>query len=120
MTGEHRKQVTKNIGYRTLYEINYSNTVLTTTLVGTILLTQYGRGIQLDELIKKAKWLRREVLARGGRVKQESEEEVSASLNSVVENVLEVRSLFFFFFFCSPPFRTFVSSLLFYSQNQDP
>jgi len=92
LTSENRKLVTKNLGYRTLYAINYSNTILMTTIVGTILLTQKGRGISIEELTKKAKWLRREILLRGGRVKQESEEEVAFSLNSVVENVLESKS----------------------------
>lgn len=59
MTNEQRKQLTKNLGYRTLYEINYSSTILTATLVGTVLLTQYGRGIRFEELLKKVKWLRK-------------------------------------------------------------
>ena len=92
LNNDQRKTVTKNLGFRTLYEINISNTILLTQLVGTILLTQYGRGIRFEELVKKVKWLRREVLTRGGRVRQQNDEEVSASLRSVVEDILEPKT----------------------------
>lgn len=91
-SNEQRKQITRNLGYRTLYLINYSSTILPATMVGTILLTQYGRGIKYEELINSFKWLRQEVLARGGRVRQQTDEEVSSTLISVVNNVLETKS----------------------------
>lgn len=92
LSNDQRKQVTKDLGFRTLYEINYSNTVLLTPLVGTILLTQYGRGIRFEELVNKVKWLRKEVLTRGGRVRQQTEEEIATSLRSVVEDILEPKT----------------------------
>jgi len=57
--GDQRKQLTKNLGYRTLYEINYSNTILLTPIVGTILLTRYGRGMRFEELVKKSKLVKK-------------------------------------------------------------
>lgn len=36
--------------------------------VGTVVLTLRGRGVGRDELVRKVNWLKREILAKGGRV----------------------------------------------------
>lgn len=84
-----RKYMTNAVGYRILYDINKVTTVVPAALVGTILFTQYGRGIRDSELVKKVRWLRRQVIIRGGRVQMTQEESLHEHVMTVVNQVLQ-------------------------------
>jgi len=90
VTNTARKYISNAIGYRVLYDINQVSTILPTALVGAILFTQYGRGIRDSELISKIKWLRRQVILRGGRVQMAiaQEEGLPDYVMAVVNQVL--------------------------------
>jgi 1-acyl-sn-glycerol-3-phosphate acyltransferase len=87
-TAAARKYLTVTVGYKVMYEINKVSTVLPATLVGTILFTQYGRGIRESDLVKKVQWLRRRVLLQGGRVQFLPEDAVHESIMATVDQVL--------------------------------
>lgn len=56
------------LGYRLLGDINQITSIMPAALVGTILLTLRGRGVGRNELIRKVKWLKDEIILRGGKV----------------------------------------------------
>lgn len=56
------------LGYRLLGDINQITSIMPAALVGTILLTLRGRGVGRNELIRKVKWLKDEIIMRGGKV----------------------------------------------------
>jgi len=87
-TSAARKYLTVTVGYKVMYEINRVTTVLPATLVGTILFTQYGRGIRESDLVKKVRWLRRQVITQGGRVQMVPEDALHESIMKTVDQVL--------------------------------
>nr|KAJ3408035.1 hypothetical protein HK105_003260 [Polyrhizophydium stewartii] len=60
--------VLQSLGYRVLSDVNRISVVMPTALVGTALLTLRGRGVGRIELIRRVKWLRNEIIAKGGQV----------------------------------------------------
>ncbi|KAF9355308.1 hypothetical protein BGX34_010545, partial [Mortierella sp. NVP85] len=65
---EAKSQLLKALGYKVLADINSVSVVMPTALVGTVILTLRGRGVGRSELIRRVEWLKREILAKGGRV----------------------------------------------------
>ncbi|KAG0233773.1 hypothetical protein BGW42_007233 [Actinomortierella wolfii] len=65
---EAKAQLLKALGYKVLADINSVSVVMPTALVGTVILTLRGRGVGRSELIRRVDWLKREILAKGGRV----------------------------------------------------
>ncbi|GJJ70009.1 glyceronephosphate O-acyltransferase [Entomortierella parvispora] len=65
---EAKSQLLKALGYKVLADINSVSVVMPTALVGTVILTLRGRGVGRNELIRRVDWLKREILAKGGRV----------------------------------------------------
>ncbi|KAF9436837.1 hypothetical protein BGZ76_002833 [Entomortierella beljakovae] len=63
-----KAQLLKSLGYKVLADINSVSVVMPTALVGTVILTLRGRGVGRSELIRRVDWLKREILAKGGRV----------------------------------------------------
>lgn len=60
--------VLKAFGYRILNDINATAVVMPAALVGTVLLTQYGRGLSRSALIEGVTRLRQRILAKGYEV----------------------------------------------------
>ncbi|KND00860.1 uncharacterized protein SPPG_03964 [Spizellomyces punctatus DAOM BR117] len=58
----------QSLGFRVLSDINSVSVTMPTALVGTVILTLRGRGVGRAELVRKVNWLKREILAKGGRV----------------------------------------------------
>ncbi|KAJ3330332.1 hypothetical protein HDU91_003605, partial [Kappamyces sp. JEL0680] len=58
----------QSLGYRLLGDINQITSIMPTALLGTILLTLRGRGVGRNELIRKVKWLKDEIIQKGGKV----------------------------------------------------
>lgn len=82
------KRVSINLGYRILWGTNNVAKILPTSLVGTLLLTQYERGIAKDELVRRVHWLQREVVSRGSEVVAQEGLTLSDSIKIVVDRVL--------------------------------
>lgn len=64
------------LGYRILAEINEVSVIMATALVGTIILTLRGRAIGRGAMIRRVKWLRKEILSKNGRTTAESHDTV--------------------------------------------
>jgi 1-acyl-sn-glycerol-3-phosphate acyltransferase len=65
---EHRALLLQAFGFRVLSEIASATVIQPTAIVGTILLTLRGQGIGREEMLRRFEWLRREIVAKGGRV----------------------------------------------------
>ncbi|KAJ3016431.1 hypothetical protein HKX48_004039 [Thoreauomyces humboldtii] len=65
---EDRTLLLQSLGFRVLSDINAVSVTMPTALVGTIVLTLRGRGVGQNELVRKVNWLKREIIAKGGRV----------------------------------------------------
>jgi 1-acyl-sn-glycerol-3-phosphate acyltransferase len=76
------------LGYATLYHCNQTAAILPTSLVGTVLLTQYERGIPLEELVRRVNWLRHEVQSRGFKVVSQENVTLADSIRMVIDEVL--------------------------------
>ncbi|KAI9017525.1 acyltransferase-domain-containing protein [Gaertneriomyces semiglobifer] len=65
---EDRALLLQSLGFRILSDINSVSVTMPTAFVGTIILTLRGRGVGRAELIRKVNWLKRQIIAKGGRV----------------------------------------------------
>ncbi|KID76529.1 Dihydroxyacetone phosphate acyltransferase [Metarhizium brunneum] len=63
-----REKILRTMGYKVLSDINAVSVVMPTALIGTVLLTLRGRGVGLQELIRRVEWLTARIRAKGGRV----------------------------------------------------
>lgn len=63
-----REKILRTMGYKVLADINAVSVVMPTALIGTVLLTLRGRGVGLQELIRRVEWLTARIRAKGGRV----------------------------------------------------
>ncbi|KAG6106768.1 hypothetical protein E4U31_000598 [Claviceps sp. LM219 group G6] len=63
-----REKILRTMGYKVLGDINAVSVVMPTALIGTVLLTLRGRGVGLQELIRRVEWLTARIRAKGGRV----------------------------------------------------
>lgn len=80
--------ILQSLGYRILGEINSITTIMPTALVGTVLLTLRGRGVGRNELIRRVKWVKAEILAKGAKVA----ESASSSTEVLVDRAVSVLS----------------------------
>jgi 1-acyl-sn-glycerol-3-phosphate acyltransferase len=78
----------KLLGYATLYHCNLAAAILPTSLVGTVLLSQYERGLSLEELVRRVIWLGHEVSSRGFKVVKQHNVTLEDSIRMVVDDVL--------------------------------
>ena len=76
------------LGYASLWHCNQQAAILPTSLVGTVLLTQYERGIPLEELVRRVNWLRLEVQSRGFKVVAQHNVTLADSIRMVINEVL--------------------------------
>ena len=81
-----RQKLLRTIGYKVLSDINAVSVVMPTALIGTVLLTLRGRGVGMDELVRRVEWLSERVRAKGGRVAHFG----NAQTEVVIERGLEV------------------------------
>ena len=83
---ESRIRLLRTLGFRVLSNINAISVVMPTALVGTVLLTLRGRGVNKIELVRRVEWLSDRVRDKGGRVAHFA----GAPTEVVVERALEV------------------------------
>ncbi|KAI8924622.1 hypothetical protein BC831DRAFT_464859 [Entophlyctis helioformis] len=76
--------VLQSLGYRVLGDVNKITVVMPTALVGTALLTLRGRGVGRNELIRKVKWIRKEILSKGGSVAEFGDVPLSVILDRAI------------------------------------
>lgn len=62
------KIILQALGYRVMSDINSASVVMPTALVGTVLLTLRGRGVGQEELLRRVRWLKRQIVFKGGNV----------------------------------------------------
>eukprot|EP00667_Euglena_gracilis_P002367 EG_transcript_2367 len=88
LPGEHNRAMLLSLAYQVLSQCNACSTILPTALVGTILLSHTDRGLHFDDLVRKVRWLQREVQARGGKVLEEAVllESVSMVVNRIMSS----------------------------------
>merc|ERR1711939_795259 len=72
-------------GYRVLYEAYHCGQVLLSSMVCTVLLGHYQRGMSEEKLLKEVKWLSDKVVEHGGQVKQYKARDVEIVINTVFE-----------------------------------
>ena len=85
-SSESRIRLLRTLGFRVLSDINAVSVVMPTALVGTVLLTLRGRGVNSLELVRRVEWLSDRVRDKGGRVAHFA----GAPTEVVVERALEV------------------------------
>ena len=83
---ESRIRLLRTLGFKILSDINAVSVVMPTALVGTVLLTLRGRGVNKHELVRRVDWLSERVRDKGGRVAHFA----GAPTEVVVERALEV------------------------------
>lgn len=76
----------RTLGFKVLSDINAVSVVMPTALVGTVLLTLRGRGVNKHELVRRVDWLSDRVRDKGGRVAHFA----GAPTEVVVQRALEV------------------------------
>ncbi|KAG6004264.1 hypothetical protein E4U21_001276 [Claviceps maximensis] len=81
-----REKILRTMGYKVLGDINAVSVVMPTALIGTVLLTLRGRGVGLQELIRRVEWLTARIRAKGGRVAHFG----NAPTSEIVDRGLEV------------------------------
>ncbi|KAK2594591.1 hypothetical protein QQS21_007676 [Conoideocrella luteorostrata] len=81
-----RGKILRTMGYKVLGDINAVSVVMPTALIGTVLLTLRGRGVGLQELIRRVEWLTARIRAKGGRVAHFG----SVSTSEIINRGLEV------------------------------
>lgn len=82
-----RRLLTQLVAYSIMYHINQACVIMPTALVVTVLLTHYGRGLSREQLIEKVRWLRMQVISRGGKVATFGSKNTAAVVDAAV-NVL--------------------------------
>ncbi|KAL8796185.1 MAG: hypothetical protein Q9195_001518 [Heterodermia aff. obscurata] len=85
-SSESRVRMLRTLGFRVLSDINAVSVAMPTALVGTVLLTLRGRGVNKHELVRRVEWLSDRVRDKGGRVAHFA----GAPTEVVVERALEV------------------------------
>lgn len=85
-SSESRIRLLRTLGFKVLSDINAVSVVMPTALVGTVLLTLRGRGVNSHELVRRVEWLSDRVRDKGGRVAHFA----GAPTEVVVERALEV------------------------------
>ena len=85
-SSESRIRLLRTLGFKVLSDINAVSVVMPTALVGTVLLTLRGRGVNKKELVRRVEWLSDRVRDKGGRVAHFA----GAPTDVVVERALEV------------------------------
>eukprot|EP01124_Arcella_intermedia_P000699 TRINITY_DN10372_c0_g1_i1.p1 TRINITY_DN10372_c0_g1~~TRINITY_DN10372_c0_g1_i1.p1 ORF type:complete len:741 (-),score=190.79 TRINITY_DN10372_c0_g1_i1:1148-3040(-) len=63
-----RRRLTNVLAYSVMHKMNSIACITPSALVVTILLTHQGRGISRSDLIERVKWLRNEIVERGGHL----------------------------------------------------
>lgn len=86
LTPEIKIRLLRSLGYRVLADMNSVSVVMPTSLIGTMLLTNRGRGMSKDNLERRVRWLIAQIKRHGGKI---GEFHVS-SISDVVENALQV------------------------------
>ena len=85
-SSETRVRMLRALGFKVLSDINAVSVAMPTALVGTVLLTLRGRGVNKHELVRRVEWLSDRVRDKGGRVAHFA----GAPTEVVVERALEV------------------------------
>ena len=85
-SSESRIRLLRTLGFKVLSDINAVSVVMPTALVGTVLLTLRGRGVNSHELVRRVEWLSDRVRDKSGRVAHFA----GAPTEVVVERALEV------------------------------
>ena len=85
-SSESRVRILRTLGFKVLSDINAVSVAMPTALVGTVLLTLRGRGVNKHELVRRVEWLSDRVRDKGGRVAHFA----GAPTEVVVERALEV------------------------------
>lgn len=80
-----RNMLAYRCGYRVLYEAYKCGEVLLSSMVCTVLLGHYQRGMSEEKLLKEVKWLSEKVVQHGGHVKQFKARDVEIVINTVFE-----------------------------------
>jgi hypothetical protein len=80
----------QSLGYKLLGDINQITSIMPTALVGTILLTLRGRGVGRDELIRKVKWLKEEIIMRGGKVAESGRSSTEILVDRAIDVLKEL------------------------------
>ncbi|KAJ3176524.1 hypothetical protein HDU87_005218 [Geranomyces variabilis] len=87
---EDRILLLQSLGFRVLSDINAVNVTMPTALVGTVVLTLRGRGVGRNELVRKVNWLKREILAKGGRVAHFGDMSTAAIVERAVQQMKDL------------------------------
>ncbi|KAI8909284.1 hypothetical protein DFJ77DRAFT_512992 [Powellomyces hirtus] len=87
---EDRNLLLQSLGFRVLSDINAVSVTMPTALVGTVVLTLRGRGVGRNELVRKVNWLKREILAKGGRVADFGDMSTSAIVERAVQQMKDL------------------------------
>lgn len=85
-SSESRIRLLRTLGFKVLSDVNAVSVVMPTALVGTVLLTLRGRGVNKREFVRRVEWLSDRVRDKGGRVAHFA----GAPTEVVVERALEV------------------------------
>lgn len=85
-TPEMRVKLLRSFGYRVLSDINAASVVMPTSLIGTMLLTNRGRGISKNNLVRRVRWLIALIKLHGGHIGEFSQ----PSIEALVDNGLKV------------------------------
>lgn len=86
LTPEVRIRILRALGYRVLADINAISVVMPTSLIGTMLLTNRGRGMSKDNLERRVRWLIDQIRKHGGKI---GDFQLS-SIEEIVNNGLQV------------------------------
>ncbi|KAJ3150380.1 hypothetical protein HDU89_003160 [Geranomyces variabilis] len=87
---EDRILLLQSLGFRVLSDINAVSVTMPTALVGTVVLTLRGRGVGRNELVRKVNWLKREILAKGGRVAHFGDMSTAAIVERAVQQMKDL------------------------------
>lgn len=85
MQRKTRNMLAYRCGYRVLYEAYKCGQVLLSSMVCTVLLGHYQRGMSEEKLLREVKWLSEKVVEHGGQVKQYKARDVEIVINTVFE-----------------------------------
>lgn len=87
LTQELKTRVLRSLGYKILADINDVSVVMPTSLIGTMLLTNRGRGMSKENLQRRVRWLMAQVKHHGGNLGDFAR---TASIEKIVDNGLDV------------------------------
>lgn len=86
LTPEIKIRLLRALGYRVLGDINAVSVIMPTSLIGTMLLTNRGRGISKENLERRVRWLIAQVKKHGGQIGEFPQ----PSIEHLVDNGLQV------------------------------